>query len=50
MDMEKMRLRLDVNNMMDTAVGAHGITQKELDGVIPKAKEAFEYFKKNRGS
>lgn len=50
MDMEKMRLRLDVNNMMDTAVGAHGITQKELDGVIPKAKEAFEYFKKNRGT
>lgn len=50
MDKDKMRLRLDVNNMMDTAVGAHGITQKELDGVVPKAKEAFEYFKQNRGT
>lgn len=30
MDREKMRLRLDVNNMMDTFVGEHGISQAGL--------------------
>lgn len=39
-DMEKRRLklRLDVNNMMEQAVGAHGIKQSELDNAAAKPK------------
>ena len=50
MDREKMRLRLDVNNMMDTFVGEHGISQAELEAVSGKAREAFESFQANRGT
>ena len=50
MDREKMRLRLDVNNMMDTFVGEHGISQAELEAVSGKAREAFEGFQANRGT
>lgn len=50
MDREKMRLRLDVNNMMDTFVGEHGISQAELEAVSGKAREAFESFQASRGT
>ena len=35
--MEELRLRLDVNNMMASAIGEHGITDAELEaaGVTP---------------
>lgn len=48
--MEELRLRLDVNNMMASAIGEHGITDAELEAALPKAKEAFDYFAQNRGT
>ena len=50
-DMEKRRLklRLDVNNMMEQAVGAHGIKQSELDNAAGEAKAAFEKVALGRG-
>lgn len=50
MQKDELRLRLDVNNMMASAIGEHGITDAELEAAAPKAKEAFEYFAKNRGT
>ena len=50
-DIEKRRLklRLDVNNMMEQAVGAHGIKQSELDNAAGEAKAAFEKVALGRG-
>lgn len=48
--MEKMKLRLDVNNMMSAQIGEKGITEEELKSVADKAAAAYEYVKKNRGT
>ncbi len=47
--MDDMKLRLDVNNMMADYIGENGFTDKELEAVAPKAKEAFAYVANNRG-
>ena len=48
--MDKYKLRLDVNNMMAEYIGEKGFTEAELNEVMPKAKNAFEYVKANRGT
>ncbi len=48
--MDKFKLRLDVNNMMAEYIGDKGFTEAEISAVIPKAKNAFEYVKTNRGT
>ncbi len=47
--MEKLKLRLDINNMMAEQIGEKGFTDADLASVAPKAKEAFAYVKENRG-
>ena len=49
MFMENMKLRLDVNNMMADFIGEKGFTEAELNAVMPKVKEAFNYVQENRG-
>ncbi len=44
-----MQLKFDFNNMMDAYIGEQGISEAEIEAVLPKAKEAYAYFEKNRG-
>lgn len=37
-----LRIRVDYNNMLETAVGEHGITEAELDELQPRLAEALE--------
>lgn len=50
MNKENMKLRLDVNNMMESTLGERGIKECELAGADAKAKAAFAYFQSNRGT
>lgn len=47
--MEKLKLRLDVNNMMADYIGEKGFTEADLKAVMPKAEAAFDFVLKNRG-
>ena len=44
-----MRVTVDYNYMMASAIGENGITDKQLKEVKAKADEAFNYVKENRG-
>ncbi|MBQ5488771.1 MAG: glucose-6-phosphate isomerase, partial [Clostridia bacterium] len=37
-----MRVRVDYNNMLSTAVGEHGVTEQEIADMQPRLKAAFE--------
>ncbi len=47
---EKNRIRVDVNNMMRTRLGARGIDEAELDGMQPQLSAAAETMKTKRYS
>lgn len=44
-----MRVTVDYNYMMSTALGDKGIKDSQLKAMKGKAEEAFEYVKANRG-
>ena len=44
-----MRVTLDYNNMMDTFVGEHGLTAKDISKYVRKSAAAYRYVSENRG-
>ena len=46
---DNARVTVDFNYMMEKSLGSKGIKDCELNALAPKAAEAFEYVKKNRG-
>ncbi|MEG2273832.1 MAG: glucose-6-phosphate isomerase [Clostridia bacterium] len=44
-----MQIKFDFNNMMESALGSEGISEKEIVALSDKAKNAFESFEKSRG-
>lgn len=46
---ESMRIRVDFNNVTEKAIGEHGFSEKDLNGMKPKAIGAFNFVKENRG-
>ena len=50
MEKEKMKLRLDVNNMMAQYIGEKGFKEEELKEAQAEAKAAFDFVKANRGT
>lgn len=47
---DRMRLRLDFNNMMKECIGERGIDISELQGIIPQCETAVELLEQKRGS
>lgn len=47
---ERMKLRLDINNMMEEQIGKKGFSKQDLESVKADAKKAFENVKNNRGT
>ena len=45
-----MQLKFDFNNMMQSSIGEQGITEKEIESVLDKAQDSYDYFEKNRGT
>lgn len=45
-----MRIRVDYHNMMAQRVGEHGITQDELNAMLPRCQEAFEGVERGRSN
>ena len=41
-----MSLRFDFNNMFDSSVGEHGVSQENLKEILPKAQSAASHLKK----
>ncbi len=46
---DKMRVKLDYNNMMDTFVGDEGFTEKDFENSKALCNHAYEVVKANRG-
>ncbi|MBO7737034.1 MAG: glucose-6-phosphate isomerase [Clostridia bacterium] len=46
---ESMRLTVDYNNMMASALGEKGFTDKRLASYTAQAKQAYQYVAENRG-
>lgn len=49
-DSGSMRIRVDYNNMLTSAVGEHGITMEELDEIKPRLKAALNSAEAKRDS
>ena len=45
-----MQIKFDFNNMMESSIGEHGITEKEIESVLDQAQDSYAYFEKNRGT
>jgi uncharacterized protein involved in copper resistance len=43
----KMRIRLDVNNALQSVIGAHGIDSVAIDRFVPQAQAAITDIAKN---
>lgn len=43
-------IKFDFNNMMDAYIGSEGISEKDIEAVMPKIADAYSYFEKNRGT
>lgn len=43
-------IKFDFNNMMDAYIGSEGISEKDIEAVMPKITDAYSYFEKNRGT
>ncbi len=40
--MDNLRLKFDFNNMMNDFMGENGISEKEIENLMPKIKKAHE--------
>ena len=47
---DRMKLRIDFNNMMKECIGERGIGMSELEGIIPQCETAAELMEQKRDS
>lgn len=43
-------LKFDFNNMMEAYIGEQGISESDIEAVLPKAKDSYAYFESKRGT